>query len=272
MPPLANSAQLTQKEVLRELLEKRLRLGHSLRSLARNAGISPALLSQLQSGKRTLTARTALRLASHLKTDSRERKTLELLAELQAAKGGAGKARLLEEIELLRKGRPAQDLSLEAFKVIADWHHFAILQLLRLDEGEVTPAIAARRLGIDEAVAAEAFTRLEALGQIGRNKCGKYEKLEGDLLVRSEDTNLALRSFHRQTLAKAIDAVERQSPQERYSGSETFAFDPNDLPEVRKVIDDCLDRIVELSRRGKRKTQVYHLATQCFRLTEGRGK
>ena len=59
----------------------------------------------------------------------------------------------------------------------------------------------------------------------------------------------------------------KQTPKEKVSAAETFTFDTDQLEEVRKLTDEYLDKLVELSRQGKNKTQTYQTLLNIFRLT-----
>ncbi|MGZ3709759.1 MAG: DUF4423 domain-containing protein, partial [Bdellovibrionota bacterium] len=54
---------------------------------------------------------------------------------------------------------------------------------------------------------------------------------------------------------------------EKFIGSETFGIDPEQLDEAKNAIDRFLTEMAGLSARAKRRTEVYHLGTQFFRLT-----
>ena len=51
-------------------------------------------------------------------------------------------------------------------------------------------------------------------------------------------------------------------------GAQVFAFDPEQLEEVRKLTDDYLNSLNELAAKGENKTEVYQAITNIFRLSQ----
>ena len=73
-------------------------------------------------------------------------------------------------------------------------------------------------------------------------------------------------------LAKAADALETQTSEERLVGSETLSFHPQDLPAVSAIIEDAMIKIIAKANARSRPTDVYHLGFQFFRLTNTKRK
>jgi uncharacterized protein (TIGR02147 family) len=176
---------------------------------------------------------------------------------------------ILRRMRALNPAREIRDLSVDLFKLIADWYHFAIRELTQLDGQELDPPAIARALGISPLEAEVALERLVRLELIEPDPArpGRYRKTLDHVLASSQLPNEALRTFNRQMLAKATDALETQSPQEKLCGSETFAISSHQLPEARAIMEEFFGRMVRLTGTPLPRDRVYHLNVQFFNLT-----
>lgn len=239
---------------------------YSLRAFANGLGLSPSMLSMVNSGQRNLRIDHASRIARALGLGAREADYFSTLVQLETANGMESRQVLREKLRRLNPRRQVTDLPLDAFKVIADWYHFPILQMLKMKKFEFTPKNIARRLGVTPVEVETALERLVRLGILEERR-GKYVRVTSDIWVNSEVPNTALRSFHREMLTKAIRSLEEQSPQEKYVGSETIAIDVQQLPLAKKMIEAFFNEMNLLFEKGKEPSEVYHFGVQLFRIT-----
>jgi uncharacterized protein (TIGR02147 family) len=241
---------------------------YSLRAFARQLGVHHSLLVQLFQNKKRLSVDRAHLIAHRLELHGKEYEYFCLLVEVENAKGIEQKAILLNRLQEISPRSEARDLGVEHFQMISEWYHLPILQMAGLAEFDFTPVIIAKRLGVSKIEAELAIERLERLELIEKDEAGKYRKTESRLLTTSAVPQDALRKFHKQMLLKAIDALGEQTPQEKWTGSETFAFDTRLLPEANQIIEQFFDRMVQLSYKGENRDHVYHLGTSFFRITQ----
>lgn len=253
------------KNVLAQRISKNPK--YSLRAMARSFAISPALLSQISNGQRNLTALNAVRLAKKLGLNKRESDYFCSLVQYQDAKHMESKALLLEKISALRSRRDIHSVPLDAFKALADWYHYAVIEALRIKKFKPTPKNLAKKLGISSVEAELALERLVRLGMIEPTPDGGYKQTHNGRKAISTDANLALQTFHQQMLEKAIASLSSQSPKERHVGSETFALDLAQIPEAQRRINDFLDDMADYFSNSEKPTEVYHLGVQFFRLS-----
>jgi uncharacterized protein (TIGR02147 family) len=153
--------------------------------------------------------------------------------------------------------------------VISDPAHVTILEMASINNLNLDSALAAKAVGISEIEALVIIERLDRLGLIEKNKKGFYTKTQDDLLVKSEKPNVALRAFHKKMLEKAIYALETQTNEEKFVGSETFAFSAGNLKEAEEILEECFSRVLALAETTKKQDAVYHLGIQLFNLTKG---
>ncbi len=271
---LAQSQTLDYRAYLGELLAQRARKNPqlSLRAMARFLGMSPSSLSEVLSSRKNLSEDRLHQLIERLRLSTREARYLNALYQFNRAKLPSRKLTALENVNRLRNSSPISDLQLDQFSLIAQWYSPVIFELTKVSAFKVTAPTVARALGISVPEAREALHRLERLRLI-RQESGVFTcAVDQEILVVSPHLNEALREFHESMLVRIREALTNQPPDERLSRTETFAFDPNQLPEVEEILDEAFQRILLLARKAKSPTTVYHLHTQFIRMTKGKLK
>lgn len=259
------------RSFLKAVLAEKVRANpsYSLRAMAKQLGFSGSTLSEAINGKANISVAAAHKLAQKLKLNSDESEYLTLLVQIESMKDIEVKASLLERISRLRpKRKQMQDLQVDHFKQIAEWYHSAILELPFIKNFEFTASNAAKILGISKIEAELAIERLERLELLYKDQNGKYVRQEPEIIVKSPESNAALKHFYQQMLEKTKTAIQEQSPKERISGYHTMPFDPKALPEVREAFEDLFTKLNEISKKYPKPTEVYHLATHFFNLTQ----
>jgi uncharacterized protein (TIGR02147 family) len=140
---------------LQQELERRIEKNprYSLRAFASSLGVNPGALSQILSGTRYPSYKMAVKILQALALSPEDQNEFfKSIARVQKARG------LKRQNPVFRKSdtalpaveSPVRELSLELFKVIADWYHYAILELTFLPEFKPTAAWIAGKLGISE--------------------------------------------------------------------------------------------------------------------------
>lgn len=256
------------RDYLRSVLAERISRNpaYSLRAMARQLEWAPATLSQVLSGTRGMSLPRALQVAAKLELSPSETEYLSTLVQSASAKTPTAKDFHLSRLRALNPEQDFRELSVDAFKMIADWYHIPILEMTRLEGAALSEKTAAERLGITRVEARAALERLERLELIERHGKG-YRRAPGRFQAASPAPNEALQNFHRQMLSKAAQSLASQTPKEKVVGSETFAMDPAALEEARRATDRYFDEIVRIAHESRQKTEVFHLGVQLFRVT-----
>ncbi|MCM2277682.1 MAG: DUF4423 domain-containing protein [Oligoflexia bacterium] len=262
------------REVLRNELASRCGRNpkYSLRSFARDVGLSPSRLSHVLKGDFGLSREAALAVSRRLGWSANECESFADLVDAQHARGKL--KRELAQKKLEARKESYQDLSAEFYRVIADWYHFAILELTKTaqfksDSASSRPERVARALGISVHEAAAAIERLKRLKLLTQKKDGALAAI-GDFSANPAGIpSEAIRKSHKQILAKAIDAVDFQGVEERDLSSMILALDEKDLGEAKRMLKEfrrSFDRRFSAPRR--QTNRVYCLGMQFFRLQE----
>ncbi len=225
---------------------------YSLRSFARSLGVDPAALSQILNDKRPLTDKMTLRIGAALGLQSDQ------------------VSRLLPSKEKNSKlDRKYQNLDAETWAMIADWYHYAILELTYLKGFSTSPAWISRKLGITPLTAKIAVERLKALGLLKKVDGSWVETSdEGRLSHLSEGhTSRAKRIYQTQLLDLSRSAVLELELDRRSHTSATLCFDVKDLADAVQEIGAFRRKFAELFQPKLSATDVYQLQISFFPLT-----
>lgn len=253
---------------LSEELVRRIRVNssYSQRSFARQLGLSPGELSEVIRGKRPLSVKSALRVSRGLGLSSAETRRLLLLVQLEKSKelGGAS----LAEIGADPSPAPPTVYSIDVFSVISDWYHFAILSLTECEKFRWDPKWIAQRLGISAAEVRIAIERLIRVGLLEESG-GRLRTTQGNLASPDGISSEAIRSYHRQVLQKAEQALETQPIEEREIAGISVAVARRSVGDFKKDVSRFLDEMGVKYGSGSKKQEVYQLEVALFRLTRG---
>lgn len=215
---------------------------YSLRGFARDLKIDNSVLSKILNGKRRLGSKLACRLISCLEVSPKVMKKF-----------------LTNE----SKNREGYDqLAVDTFAIISDWHHYAILELLRLDHYRSEPGWMAKALGMTTAECRDAVERLIRVGLVERWDDGELTDISGgkSTNISSDMKHGALRKMQKQLLEKSIECIDQVEYEKRNNTSMTMAIDTEKLPEAIEEISKFRRKMGSLLSRGTRRDQVYNLS------------
>lgn len=252
-------------QYLSEELARRIRQNprYSQRAFARFLGLSPGELSEVLRGRRKLSLKSSFKISKALGLSAVEAKHLIFLIQKEQ-----GSALGPEEIPA---GSPFAEIEkstigLDLFRLVANWYCFGILNLSECDDFRWDAQWIAKRLGISTTEVRVAVDRLERAGLIER-KNGKLKVTKDFVLSPDGIPSEAVRSFHKQMLSKAAQALELQRIDERDITGVGFAMNPKHLPTIKKEISQFLDDMAQKYGRGKNRREVYQCELALFRVT-----
>ncbi|MEN0058001.1 MAG: TIGR02147 family protein, partial [Bdellovibrio sp.] len=104
----------------------------SLRALAKKLDTPPSFLSEVLSGKKSLSLDKALQIGRSLKMDVRETTFLCYLVVLESCTDPEQKENLLLELAAFSSNDHRKNVDLNIFEVIASWECIAVLELLTI--------------------------------------------------------------------------------------------------------------------------------------------
>lgn len=246
------------KDFLRKKLLERTRANpaYSQRAFAKNLGMAPGALSEIMAGKRSLSLKSALKVANNLGLNPQDTQQLLLMAQRDKRPEGS----------LLKREMRRLDLSLDMFEVVSHWYYFALLNLSDCEGFQWNYRWIAKALGITIIEAKDAVERMRKVGLLEQTSEGL--KVVADFVLSPNNIpSAAVRNYHRQILLKAMESLEGQSIIEREISGLGIALNKEDVAAIKKEISQFKSKIVKKYSSGKKK-MVYQLEIAFFRLSQ----
>jgi uncharacterized protein (TIGR02147 family) len=265
------------RDLLRKELVRRQNANsqYSLRAFAKALNLNPTTLSLTLQNKRGLSETSLNNVCSALKLDPEESRWFR--AMVLSIDGETSLIRLKHTQELddiiSTKGdaESESNLSVSAFRVVADWYHLAILELLLIEEYKAVPggkciSWISKKLGISNIQINGSLAHLQNLELI-EIKNGKPMRTDGILLTGDQIPSSAVRSHHKQYIEKSLIAIEAQLFDECDFSGLIVPTDPKKLPEAKRAIQTFRKKMNKLLE-GESPKEVYRLNLSLFRITE----
>jgi uncharacterized protein (TIGR02147 family) len=232
---------------LQEALVNRCRLNssYSLRSFARDLEIDNSVLSKILSGKRSMGSKLIARLMGQLQLCTSDYERL-----------------FVEDNKAEYKDVSYEQLAIDSFAIISDWHHYAILELLRVDEYKSDLKWISNSLGMSYIECRNAIERLIRVDLVEKWEDGTLVDVSGgkSTNISNDMKHGALRKMQKQLLQKSIESIDKVDYGKRNNTSMTMAIDTERLPEAIEEITKFRRNIAKLLSRGAKKNQVYNLS------------
>jgi uncharacterized protein (TIGR02147 family) len=240
--------------------------GYSLRAFARDLEMQPSKISEILRGRCGLSPKSARKVAKRLKLSSDETEHFAALVALNHGRSERARKQAEERLASLSAVQGYDSLTLDRFKIISDWYHFAILELTELSYFESTPSWIAGRLGIATELTNEAIDRLIKLGLLKKNEDGKFVQTNLHLATPSGIPSRELREYHSQLLKKADDALDQIDISERDFSSVILTINSKDMESARREFKEFRRKFcVDFQKEGN-KDRVYCLGMQFYPL------
>lgn len=197
---------------------------YSLRAFSKMLGIGSSDLSKLINLKRRATAKLIIRLANPLELSKAQ--VNHFLKHVGSADSG---------VEAATQFR---DLNADVFRIVADWYHFGILELMKLPDFSQEPAWLAKRLGISSVAVNIATERLIRVGFLKVNTDGTWSDGVGPTSMLSNfRSSQARRHLQEQILDLARAALQKVPITEREQSAVIMAIDSTRMSEAKALID-----------------------------------
>jgi uncharacterized protein (TIGR02147 family) len=225
---------------------------YSLRAFAKALNLDNSTLSQIIRGKRKITRRMVIKVAEQLRLDP---STLEDILEAVSSNHAA-----------LKK---YTELSLDNYKIMAEWFHYALFELVTIKNFKADPKIIARQLEITASQAHNALKRLFRVGLIETTSDGLIKQKSDYITTTGNNfTASAFRLLQKGIMERSLRALAEIPFEERDHTSMTMAINSRRLPEAKRRIKNfrrtlCADLQSETDRDS-----VYQLAVSFFPLAK----
>lgn len=246
----------------------------SMRGWARQLGYkNPSYLSHILKRERKINPKITTKFIENLKLNSEEKKYFEILVLLESSTTVDQKNLYLDILESMRPKhvKTPQPLNADIFRVISDWHHTAILELVELKDFKYDENYISQRLGgeISPQNIRKAISRLLKLELLEIHASGKLKRVKDNpILLESPIPNEAIRHFHKQMIEKGKDSIDSQSIDDRDVRGSTISLKRSDYPKIKKILKKAHAQIAQFSTTGE-GDELYQFNTQFFKITKG---
>lgn len=236
------------EEMMRRLKKNK---SYSLRTFAQFLNLDPGTLSQVVRGARHLSDPKKYSILVRLELEPKKiKQILEVGSESDVG---------------------VFDIQADAFAVISDWYHYAILELIHTKSFKGNARWIAGRLGINISEVNLAIERLVRLKMLKIDKGGRWHDVCGFVsTTKNEFTDSAFQELQSQLLSKALVAMTTVPFELRDQSSITLALDPEQLPRFKQVIKKFRRGFNALAESSANKSEIYSLVISLFPLTSQR--
>lgn len=229
---------------------KRVNPAFSIRTFALRAGISAGAMSEILSGKRSISRKLAQKMATNLKLNPTERSQF-LSGVSNSDSLGIKKVRFLNQAQ---------------FQYITDPAYFNFLALMDTDGFKNDPLWIGRKLNIPVEKVSLIIIRLKELSVLIEQN-GELAKTKDTFSTSDDIKDDYVITSHRETLKSASRSLTVDPVALRDFTSFCFPADPNQLPVVKQKIRAFQDELAALMV-GSKTTEVYKLAIQLYPQTQ----
>jgi uncharacterized protein (TIGR02147 family) len=250
---------------------------YSLRSFARDIGLSPSRLTEIFQRKDGLSAKKAATVAGKLGLTPHE--TEEFLAMVESQSGRSPVTRRIARAKLaaMQGAQATTILRNDCIALLQGWQHFALLELARTPEFRSSPAWIGRRLGLSDDEAKACISRLVRVGLF--EKDGRRLRVSGTRFATTSDIpSSAIRDYHAAILQYAGQAIDRQNVHEREYAAAFFPVEISRLPALKEDLREARRGIIRKyeyrppdsassETAAVTETEIYCLANQLFRVS-----
>lgn len=243
---------------------------YSLRAFARDLKLSPSRLSEVLNKKQGLSRQAAEQITKTLGYGEDEAEYFCDLVSLKHARSvkEREKAKLrVFKAEYEKQRDELYSLQLDSFKIISDWYHLGIMELMKVKNFRHDTKWISRRLGVQVIQIELAIDRLVRVGLL-KVEDGKFVATQSNGWVPGGVPSSSIRKFHKQVLEKALVAMETQAVDERFFSTRLLTLNRADLPKAFEAITEFQKRFCVDLDADESKELLYCISMQLFKIVE----
>jgi len=257
------------------LLQKANKSSYSYRVFATHAKLSsPNYLKLVIDGQRRITDRLSHQFVRGLALNPHQARYFKNLILYQESEDIEAKEIYLKEMIKLRRrnlqnlGGP-QEVAKDRDEILSHWYHWAIRELVLLDDFKPESEWIADRLGqkITPKQAKESLELLKRLEFISQ-KNGKTILSQSLISTTDEVSSLLIRNLHRQFMELGAQSILSDPLESREVNGLTIALPKSRVPDLKKAIKNFRKTINRLYSTDQGNEEIYHLIINLFPLTQ----
>lgn len=243
---------------LREVFSQKQRVNprYSMRSYARFLEIHSSHLSAIFNEKRALPLKKVEVVAEKLELSPKEKK--EFLNSILEKNKKNKKLKITKTNKKVLKEEAA-------YRIIAEWEHYAVLNLLKLQDFQSCYSWMAARLGIKLSRVKVVVENLIVSEILERNVHGDLQRKTLALDTSDDIASEALKKAHSEHCDLAKEKLYTVDVLKRNYSTVTFSINPKDLAEIKKIIYEFEEKMSQFERKDAQ--EVYQMGIQLFPLS-----
>lgn len=230
---------------------------YSLRAFSRDLNINSSTLSQIINNKRSIPKNKLDDVIFKLGLTPKEK---TLFKESFYRKKGS-----IDNISITELDRRFM-LDESYYHVIAEWEHFALLELFNLKGFHVSSKSIASKLKISLTRVEVVLNNLISCGLI-LEEDEKFKRAHPDIKTTEDISSNALKASHKETLNIGLKKLEEVDISNRDFSSSTIAINSKKLDEAKTIIREFRLKMKALFEKDE-KDEVYQLAVQFYPLSQ----
>ena len=241
----------------------------SYRFFGRKVGVDPGNLVKILQGKRNLSEAGIKRFIHYAQFSGREAKYFETLVQFKKAKKERENKILFEKLMAIQRIDPYR-LESAQYEFYREWYHTVVLALLNVFDfkGDCKALADRTRPRISAKQARESIALLLKLNLVRKEAGGKFVPTNNVLTTGKDWKSIAIRTFQRQSIGMALEALERFAPEERDISTVSIAVAKDDMEEIKRVTSEYRRTVLQIASASEKPDRVYQLNVQLFPLSK----
>jgi uncharacterized protein (TIGR02147 family) len=241
----------------------------SYRFIQNKTGIDPGFLVKVFNGQKRLPEKAIPRFIKLLKLDDHQAEYFTNLVFYGRAKSDIQKKNYFEKL-LSYKGPGCRVVETDAYEFYSRWYYTAIRELIGIypftGNFEELANLLVPQITTSEAK--EGIELLERLGLISKDQHGRYNQTDRFITTGEKCKKDATRTFHKETIQLASDALERIPQELRDISTITATLSADGFSKLKNKMTQFRKEIMKIVEEEKNATGVYHLNFQLFPISK----
>lgn len=245
----------------------------SIRAWSRKLGYqNPSYLSEILSGKRSVSLNFGLKIADALELSLEEKIYFETLVYLSNAGSEEERQYFENLVKRLRPEETQKPIEPDSHGLIKDWYYGVVDEMTCLKDFQADPVYISKRLkGVTPQSVELAIHALLRLGSIEKGPKGKLTRPKKAFFRREERKDqpeeLALRTYQKKFMEKGTLAIDEQTQGESFFRMTNIPIKARDFELFQEHIENFVQKMGKLES-SRDAQEIYHLGVQFFRVTE----
>lgn len=241
----------------------------SYRFIQNKTGIDPGFLVKVFNGQKSLPEKAIPRFIKLLKLGNRQSEYFTDLVFYGRAKSDIQKKSFFEKL-ISYKEPGCRVIETDLYEFYNKWYYTAIRELIGIypfsGNFDELAGLLVPQISISEA--REAVKLLERLGLISKDQHGRYSQTDRFITTGEKCKKNATRTFHKETIQLASDALERIPQEMRDISTITATLSADGFSKLKNKMTEFRNEILKIVQEEKNATGVYHLNFQLFPISK----